>query len=234
MIATHPGPGRRRRRDAAATRDALLTAGTELFAGRGYDGVSVAAVAAKASVNKAMISYHFGGKRNLYLAIVSATFSEIVTRAESLAESRQPAPAVLRELVALMADAATRRNPHFPAMMLREVVSGGKHLEPEIIAYPLRVAEVVRRIVERGIREGAFRPVDPLLTHLSLVGSLLFFFATTPLRARMLAERRPPARPPDAEAYVKHIQDLIIRGLGAPGPERRMVRHRVATGRNAP
>src|SRR5215475_5938708 len=115
MIATRPRPGsRRRRRDAAATRDALLTAGTELFAGRGYDGVSVAAVAAKAGVNKAMISYHFGGKRNLYLAIVSATFSEIVARAERLAESRQPAPAVLRELVALMADAATRRNPHFP------------------------------------------------------------------------------------------------------------------------
>ncbi len=235
MTATRPrsGSGRTRRRDAAATRDALLTAGTELFAGRGYDGVSVAAVAAKAGVNKAMISYHFGGKRNLYLAIVSATFSEIVARAERLAESRQPAPVLLRELVALVADAAARRNPHFPAMMLREVVSGGKHLEPEIIAYPLRVAEVVRRIVERGIREGAFRRVDPLLTHLSLVGSLLFFFATAPLRARMFAARRLPARPPGAEEYVKHIQDLIIHGLGAPrGNSRMRARTRASSGRS--
>ena len=70
------GPGRRR--DAAATRDALLTAGGELFAERGYDGVPVAAIAQKAGVNKAMINYHFGGKRKLYLAIVTATFANIV------------------------------------------------------------------------------------------------------------------------------------------------------------
>src|SRR5918996_4689282 len=210
-----------RRRDAAATRDALLAAGTELFAERGYDGVPVTDIAHEARVNKAMINYHFGGKRGLYLAIVTTTFSDIATGAERLAESGEPAPVLLRDLVALLAEAAARRNPHFPAMMLREAVSGGKHLDSEIIAYPLRVAEVVRRIVERGIREGAFRSVDPLLTHLSLVGSLLFFFATAPLRARMFAERRLPGRPPDAEAYVKHIQDLITHGIGAPAGNRR-------------
>jgi TetR/AcrR family transcriptional regulator len=204
-----------RRRDAAATREALLAAGTELFAERGYHGVPVRAIAEKAGVNKAMINYHFGGKRKLYLAILSATFSEIVARAESLADSPQPAPDLLRELVALVADMAARRNPHFPAMMLREALAGGKHLEPEIIAYPLRVAEVMRRIVERGIREGAFRPVDPLLTHLSLVGSLLFFFATARLRERVFAEGRLRTKLPDAAGYVKHIQDLIIHGLAA-------------------
>jgi AcrR family transcriptional regulator len=235
ITRTRRGEGRTRRRNAAATRDALLAAGTELFAGRGYDGVPVAVIAEKAGVNKAMINYHFGGKRKLYLAIVTATFSEIVTRAERLAESRQPAPVLLRDLVALVADVAARRNPHFPAMMLREVVSGGLHLEPEIVAYPLRVAAAVRRIVERGIREGAFRPVDPLLTHLSLIGSLLFFFASAPLRARMFARGRVPAPPPDAEAYVKHIQDLIIHGLVPHRGERQARGNgRAANGRSAP
>jgi AcrR family transcriptional regulator len=209
------GSRRGRRRDAAGTREALLAAGTELFAERGYDGVPVSAIAEKAGVNKAMINYHFGGKRRLYLAIVSATFSEIVSRAERLADSPQPAPDLLRELVAVIADMVARRNPHFPAIMLREVLAGGRHLEPQIIAYPLRIVEVVRRIVERGIREGVFRPVDPLLTHLSLVGSLLFFFATARLRERVFAEGRLGTKPPDAARYVTHIQDLIIHGLGA-------------------
>src|SRR5919198_1458642 len=101
---------RSRRRDAAGTRDALLRAGTELFAERGYDGVPVWAIAQKAGVNKAMISYHFGGKRKLYLAIVSATFAEIVARVEALAESPRPAPDVLRELIAAVGDLATRRH----------------------------------------------------------------------------------------------------------------------------
>jgi AcrR family transcriptional regulator len=86
--ATAVNTPRARRRDAVATREALLAAGSELFAERGYDGVPVAAIAHKAGVNKAMISYHFGGKRQLYLTIVRATFGEIVAGVERLAESR--------------------------------------------------------------------------------------------------------------------------------------------------
>src|SRR2546425_11731416 len=109
-----------RRRDAAATREALLAAGAELFAERGYDGVPVTAIAQRAGVNKAMINYHFGGKRKLYLAIVSVTFAEIVAGVEKLAESRRPAPEVLRELIAVVGEMATRRHPHFCAMMRSE------------------------------------------------------------------------------------------------------------------
>src|SRR5262249_51780543 len=82
----------RRPRDAAATREALLAAGAELFAERGYDGVPVWNIARAAGVNKAMISYHFGGKRGLYRAILEATFAEIVDRVEALAADPRPAP----------------------------------------------------------------------------------------------------------------------------------------------
>jgi AcrR family transcriptional regulator len=206
---------RGRRRDAAATREALLSAGAELFAERGYDGVPVAAIAARAHVNKAMISYHFGGKRNLYRAIITATFGEIVAGIERLAASARPAPEVLRELIALVGEMATRRHPHFCAMMLREVVAGGTHLDPVVIEQPARILGAVQRIVARGVREGDLRSVDPLLTHLSLVGSLVFFFGTTRFRERVLSTRRPAIRPPDAAAYVKHIQDLLSHGLAA-------------------
>ena len=216
-----PIRGRRgRRRDAAGTREALLAAGTELFAERGYDGVPVWAIAQKAGINKAMINYHFGGKRKLYLAIVSATFSEIVATVESLADSPRPAPEVLRELIAVVGETVTRRHPHFCTMMLREVLAGGKHLEPELIDKPVRMLAAVQRIVARGVREGTFRPVDPLLTHLSLVGSLVFFFATGRFRERVLADRRLAIKPPDAAGYVKHIQDLVTHGLAAAGPSR--------------
>jgi TetR/AcrR family transcriptional regulator len=218
-VTTSPARRRSRRRDAAATRQALLAAGTELFAERGYDGVPVATIAARAGVNKAMINYHFGGKRKLYVAIVSATFGEIVAGIERLAESERPAPEVLRELVALVGDVATRRHPHFCTMMLREVVAGGKHLESEVMDKPVRILEAVQSIVARGVREGDFRPVDPLLTHLSLVGSLVFFFATRRFRERILAKRRPAMTPPDPEAYVKHTQELLTHGLAAPRPD---------------
>jgi AcrR family transcriptional regulator len=223
-----PRPRRvpRRRRDAAATRGALLAAGTELFAERGYDGVPVWAIARQAGVNKAMVSYHFGGKRNLYRAIVGAAFAEIVSRVERLAESSDPAPDLLRELVGVVGDVATRSHPHFCTMMLREVLTGGRHLDRELIDKPVRVLAAVQRIVERGVRDGALRPIDPLLTHLSLVGSLVFFFATAPFRGRVLVRSRLQGPPPDPAAYVRHVQELITYGLAAhpipsPAGERR-------------
>ena len=209
---------RARRRDAVGTREALLAAGTELFAEHGYDGVPVADIARRAGVNKAMINYHFGGKRPLYVAIVNATFAEIVASVERLAEAPRPAPELLRELIAVVSDGVTRHHPHFCTMMLREVLAGGAHLEPVLVVQPARMLAAVQRIVARGVREGDFRPVDPVLTHLSLVGGLVFFFATRRFRERVLARRRPAVKPPDAAAYVKHMQDLLTHGLAAKSP----------------
>jgi AcrR family transcriptional regulator len=222
-MASRPTAGgrRARRRDAAGTREALLAAGTELFAERGYEGVPVWTIARKAGVNKAMISYHFGGKRRLYLAILDATFGEIVASVERLADSARPAPDVLREVIAVVGELASRRHPHFCTMMLREVLAGGKHLEPEVVDKPVRMLAAVQRIVARGVHDGAFRSVDPLLTHLGLVGSLVFFFATRPFRERVLADRRLGIAPPDPAAYVRHIQDLVTHGLAARGASAR-------------
>ncbi|MFI5376729.1 MAG: TetR/AcrR family transcriptional regulator [Candidatus Rokuibacteriota bacterium] len=212
-----PGRAAKRRagrpRRPAGTRAALLAAATELFAAQGFDGVSVSDIAEKAGVNRAMISYHFGGKRDLYAAILAATFQEIVADVERIAGSAGPAPQVLRAIVAAIGDAATHRHPHFCTMMLREVLTGGQHMGTAVLAQPARVLAAVQRVVERGVREGAFRPVDPLLTHLSLVGSLVFFFATTGFRQRVIPDRRPP----DGATYVKHLQDLIIEGLATRG-----------------
>ncbi len=207
------GVGRRRAgrpRRAAGSREALLAAGTELFAEHGFDGTSVSDIARKAGVNAALISYHFGGKRELYQAILAATFEEIVADVERIAASSAPAPDVLRQVIATIGEAGTHRHPHFCTMMLREVLTGGPRLPS--LAQPVRVLAAVERIIGRGVREGAFRPVDPLLTHLSLVGSLVFFFATTRFRQRILRDglRR---EPPDGDTYVRHLQDLIIEGL---------------------
>jgi len=201
-----------RPRVPAGSREALLAAGTALFAEHGFDGVSVSAIAQKAGVNRAMISYHFGGKRDLYLAILAATFGEIVADVERIADSPRPAREALRGVLATIGDTATRRHPHFCTMMLREALTGEARLETATLVPLLRVMAAVQRIVERGSREGVFRPVDPLLTHLSLVGSLVFFFATGRFRQRLLRDQL-HREPPDGAAYIAHLQDLMIEGL---------------------
>lgn len=55
-----------RLRDAARTRWQLLDAALAEFAAKGFAGARVADIAARAGVNKQLISYYFGGKEGLY------------------------------------------------------------------------------------------------------------------------------------------------------------------------
>jgi TetR/AcrR family transcriptional regulator len=206
-----------RAHDSRATRKSLLSAAASLFAARGFDGVSVAEVARLAGANKALINYHFGGKLQLYRTIVREMFAELLSRLEPLRADPRPPDQLLRELIAIVGDSADRRRPQLSRMMLREVIAGGPHLDHEVLVYPMRVFSVVREIIERGVRERVFRPVDPIMTHMSLLGSLVFFFATADFRRRMAAEASIPFAKTPPDAYVRHIQELIARGLAVDG-----------------
>jgi AcrR family transcriptional regulator len=59
-----------KRRDKEATKQALLAAGVQVFAARGYDAATTREVAQAAGVNEQLIQRYFGGKHGLLLAII--------------------------------------------------------------------------------------------------------------------------------------------------------------------
>ncbi len=220
-VAAKRRPGPRRGRPAAAgTRDDLLRAGADVFAERGFDGATAERIARRAGATKAMINYHFGSKEGLYEAILLATFTELVGRLEAAHAAGGPAPDQLRAYIEAFARAAGD-HPAFPAMMLREALSGGAHLPEPALPRIAGVLGVVRGVVQQGIAEGAFRPVNPLLTHITLVGSLLFFLATGSFQAKAAARVKAPEGPPTTAEFVAHIQELMVRGLAADAAPRR-------------
>src|SRR3972149_5478230 len=134
--SSRAGRGSGERWGAAATRGALLAAGGAAFGEGGFDGVPTAAVAARAGVNKALISYHFGGKRGLYRAILASGFAEMADRLKAVEARGADARETLRGLLGAFA-AVRERRPGFPAPFVR------------------------RRVAERGMRGGVFRRGAP-------------------------------------------------------------------------
>ena len=61
-----PGPSR--------SRAAILAAARDEFARRGFDVVTVRQIAARAGVDPAMITHHFGSKQQLFLAALDVSF----------------------------------------------------------------------------------------------------------------------------------------------------------------
>jgi AcrR family transcriptional regulator len=189
-----------------------LAAATSLFVERGFDGTTVDAIAASARVNKAMINYHFSGKRGLYTAILERDFGWALARLSELSGEAVRADAKLARFVAIFGELHQRR-PGLSAMMLREAMSGGRGLDPSLLQDIRRIFESVQSIVAQGVSEGTFREVDPLFMHHTVVGSLAFFFAARPLRDRMIASGIVPIAPPDPQKFVTHVQELLSRGL---------------------
>jgi AcrR family transcriptional regulator len=111
---THP----KRRRDAAATRSAILEAATRRFAFQGYQGAGVREIAADAGVDAAMVNRYFGSKDGLFAEVVERAFDirylvdgDRATLAERLARAvvygRKTIPGDRRVPLLLMLRSAT-------------------------------------------------------------------------------------------------------------------------------
>jgi TetR/AcrR family transcriptional regulator len=205
------------RRDPQATRRALVAAATRLFAERGFDAVPIGTVAAEAGVNKALISYHFGGKRGLYRAILTAAFADVVEGLKAVEAKGGDPRRALSGMLATFARVRGAR-PEFPALFLRELLSHG--IEPAVLPYLGEILGVTRRLAERGMRDGVFRRVDPVAMHLALVGSLVYFLATESARNAAAAAGRVPRMPrmPRVAEFLRYLEELTLRGLR---PDRR-------------
>lgn len=94
------------------TRQLLLEAGLALFSERGFESVSTRELAGEAKVNIAAIAYHFGGKRDLYRAVlqqlVADTDPYFIPALESLGAGIGDAGTDKAKLAALARDFFTR------------------------------------------------------------------------------------------------------------------------------
>ncbi|MFI1801497.1 TetR family transcriptional regulator [Streptomyces sp. NPDC020379] len=61
-----------RRRDAGRSRELLLDAATELFTERGFERTTTRDIGERAGVDAALIARYFGGKTQLYIAVMRA------------------------------------------------------------------------------------------------------------------------------------------------------------------
>ncbi|MBP1887982.1 TetR/AcrR family transcriptional regulator [Sinorhizobium mexicanum] len=69
---------RRQRRGGAELRTAILEAASEIFLEEGYQGASIEAVIGKVGGSKRAIYSHFGGKKELFLALVAEASSKVI------------------------------------------------------------------------------------------------------------------------------------------------------------
>ncbi|WP_394840987.1 TetR family transcriptional regulator [Pendulispora brunnea] len=192
---------------AALTREKLLQAAHELLFEHGGTEPSVSQICERAGVQVAMVSYCFGGKAQLFEALVERAVQGIVGELERLAAQGLEPEQMLRVHVRAMVKNFVR----FP--YVRQLFERSHSRDRRVVRAATLFAEPAlafyRDLFARGARLRKFRKVDATLFFFSLLGMCEFLFT-----ARALFPTTGEAFD-DAlvERFSEHTVELILQGV---------------------
>lgn len=208
---TAAAPSRPRTRRKQARPGELLDAALALFVEKGFAATRVEEVAARAGVSKGTLFLYFPSKEALFKAVVHENAGRHLHDAlrEAAAFTGSSAD-LLREYLrrwwqlygstpaAGLSSLLLAESSHFPELV--------QHYQDEVIG---PAHELLRRVVQRGIDRGEFRPV-PAARLVHLVVAPLLQMVTW---QHALGHCCPHIQEDDPMALIELHADLLIRGL---------------------
>jgi AcrR family transcriptional regulator len=165
-----------RKNDPEKTKRDILQVATKEFARDGYNGARVDAIAARTSTTKRMIYYYFGGKEQLYIAVLEGEYAKIRNYEADLGLDALPPEAAIRRLTEFTFD-YDHANPDFVRLVAIENIHHARHLAKSKLIRNVNatIVATIKRILDRGRRDGSFRAsVRPVDVHM-LMSALCFF-----------------------------------------------------------
>jgi AcrR family transcriptional regulator len=205
----------KRHRDAERTRSDILDVAAREFSNRGYAGARVDEIAAQTQTTKRMIYYYFGGKEQLYVAVLKREYARIREAETKLdVEGRDPVSAI-RRLAEFTFD-HHESAPDFIRLVSIENIHRGEHMAKAGTFADLNspIRDLIGRILERGQADGCFRRhVDALDVHMMISAFCVFRIANRyTFDASFGRDLADPAR---RAHYRTMLSDMVVDYLSA-------------------
>lgn len=194
--------------------DDILDVAAAVFAEMGYAGARVDEIAKAANVNKATLYYRIGDKDALYEAILKRIFATKVANMEHMLKTFDDAEDRVRAFAAVLVD--DEHPEHFSAIMLREIANGGRNLPDSILPFMSRLVAVLEQTLADGVAKGRFKPVNPFMVHIILVGACSLYATNGPIRRRvaLMASKGSSLNTEMPISQVAHaIAEMLLGGI---------------------
>jgi len=190
----------------------ILEAALGLFVEKGFAGTRLDDVAERAGLSKAAIYLYFKDKEALLEGVIRQTISANLGTVEALAKAHQ---GKVSNLIPAILEFMASRVEDTPMPSIAKLVIAESRAYPEIGRFYLK--EVIGRgiplfegLIARGVAQGEFRPVDPMLTVRSLIGPMLLSIVWKTVFEPLGGDRL------DVRALARHHADLMLRALESP------------------
>jgi AcrR family transcriptional regulator len=176
MVSTTAAEAAERRRDPERTREEILDVAVSEFSRHGYAGARVDEIAARTRTTKRMIYYYFGGKEQLYIAVLERAYSGFRELEAGLDVDDLDPVAAIRKLAEMTLD-SHEAHPDFIRLVTIENIHQAAYIAKSEVLKALNTPAitVIERILERGYADGVFRrQVDAIDLHM-MISSFCFF-----------------------------------------------------------
>ncbi|MCC2635738.1 MAG: transcriptional regulator, TetR family [Ramlibacter sp.] len=201
----------KRERRKEARPGELLDAALDLFVERGFAATRSEEVAARAGVSKGTLFLYFPSKEELFKAVVreniSGRFSEWNEEFEAFEGST---PDMVRYCMRVWWEriGATRASG-----ITKLMISEARNFPDLAAFYQQEVIrpsnELIRRILQRGIDRGEFRPMDLDYAVFSIIAPMVFLI----MMKHSLGACQPQDYPLDPERYVHSQAETLLAGM---------------------
>jgi AcrR family transcriptional regulator len=168
--------GGERYAEAEDARLNILEVAAQEFADKGLAGARVDEIAEKINSSKRMIYYYFGGKEQLYRAVLEQAYVKIRARESAANYVAMNAEDALQQYVGHTFDYHAE-HPEFVRLVMNENIHYGAHIGavPGIKERNRSVIATLQEIIDKGVKERRFRKgIDPVELHM-LVSALCFY-----------------------------------------------------------
>jgi len=160
-------------------REIILNAAMDLFAQKGFEGTSVRQIAAQAQVNPAMISYYFKTKEKMLEKLIEHKTAYLRGIFEGLMGNTSLTQMEKMEVVIESYVDRMSGSPRFSHIIHRELsLEKREKLKEGISGVLLKNFYAATSIIEAGIKNGEFNPVDAELTMVTLIGAINYMFSS--------------------------------------------------------
>ncbi len=193
-------------RKRARNREALVGAARRLFATTGFDATTIADIAEAADLGFGTFYRYFDDKESMLQAVLNEGRLEIDAVFDD-----DPADLTATQALTQLSSRfvrAERRNHDVLVLMWQLAMQEGRRSRAAIASgaeqpLPVRLANAMSRLIQRGIDAGEFPAADPDLLARLLSNAHMYLFW-------------PSAQETDEETLIQTICEFELRALGAP------------------
>lgn len=191
----------------------IINVAIELFAEKGFEGTSIRDLAAKADVNIAMVNYYFGSKDKLFEAMVEHKSTYMKERLEEISNDKKKTEIQKIDAVVEIYVNRILSQHHYHRLIHQEIMLQQREgVHKSIISMFSKNLQIIKNIIDQGIKKKVFKKVDVELTAATLTGTINQVMLSKAMCCMLIAKEK-EINPYTDESFRKrlilHLKQLL-------------------------